>query len=68
MARALAVVVAVLAKALAPGMTTPAVPAAAATPAPSLFVVADSVGLSAKDAIPRAFRASAASRPARRSR
>jgi hypothetical protein len=32
-----------------------AVPATAATPAPALFVVADSVGLSAKDAIPKAF-------------
>jgi hypothetical protein len=55
MARALAVVVAVLAAAPAPGMTMPLAPPAAATPAPSLFVVADSVGLSAKDAIPRAF-------------
>ena len=32
-----------------------AAPAPAASAAPSLFVVADSVGLSAKDAIPRAF-------------
>ncbi len=44
-----------VALALAAGCLAPAASPAGAAPAPSLFMVADSVGLSAKDAIPAAF-------------